>query len=139
MAIVVDASVAISWCVPDESNDYARQVLLTLRRGETGCVPPLWPVEVANVLVIAKRRARISEDELDRATELLRRTRIRSLQVDLAETLTEVRQLAEANSLTAYDASYLHLALREGAALATLDDRLRAAARAAGCRVFEPA
>ncbi|MFN8616376.1 MAG: type II toxin-antitoxin system VapC family toxin [Dehalococcoidia bacterium] len=139
MPIVVDASVAVSWCLPDESSDYARQVLLALRNGETGSVPPLWPVEVVNALVVAKRRARMSENDMDRAMVLLGSMGIRPVHMDLSETLTEVRRLAETNSLTAYDASYVHLALREDAALATLDERLRAAARSAGCRVFEPA
>ncbi len=139
MPIVVDASVAISWCMPDESSDYARQVLLNLRGGEAGSVPPVWPVEVVNALLVAKRRARIADDDLNRAAILLGSIGIQSAEVELADTLTDVRRIAEEHSLSAYDASYLHLALSEDAALATLDERLRAAARTAGCRVFEPA
>lgn len=139
MPMVVDASVAISWCLPDESNDYARQALLALRGGEAGIVPQLWPTEVANALVIAKRRGRISEPDVNRAASLLGGLGVQLMQIELTASLGEVRQLAEATALTAYDASYVHLAIRENAALATLDERLRVAAAAAGCRVFEPA
>jgi predicted nucleic acid-binding protein len=38
--------------------------------------------------------------------------------------------------LTAYDATYLELAMRRAATLATFDRKLAAAARTAGVRVF---
>jgi predicted nucleic acid-binding protein len=44
--------------------------------------------------------------------------------------------LARTYALTAYDATYLELALRRSAVLATFDRKLAAAARSAGVRVF---
>jgi predicted nucleic acid-binding protein len=44
--------------------------------------------------------------------------------------------LARTYGLTAYDATYLELAMRRAATLATFDRKLAAAARAAGVRVF---
>ena len=44
--------------------------------------------------------------------------------------------LARAHRLTAYDASYLGLAIREGCALASLDRRLNEAAAAEGVVAF---
>jgi predicted nucleic acid-binding protein len=49
-----------------------------------------------------------------------------------------VLSLARAYRLSAYDAAYLELALRRGLPLATLDDKLRAAASAAGVPAFAP-
>jgi predicted nucleic acid-binding protein len=46
--------------------------------------------------------------------------------------LGSVLAVARQSQLTAYDAAYLELALREALPLATLDDRLRRAARNAG-------
>ncbi len=40
--------------------------------------------------------------------------------------------LARAYSLSAYDAAYFELAMRRGVQLATLDDKMKAAAAAAG-------
>jgi predicted nucleic acid-binding protein len=57
------------------------------------------------------------------------------IRTDLARrqtTFGEVFACAERYGLTVYDAAYLELAIREGIALATLDDDLRNAARAAG-------
>ena len=48
----------------------------------------------------------------------------------------EVMALARAHRLSAYDASYLALAIREGCALASLDRRLNEAAAAEGVVSF---
>lgn len=52
--------------------------------------------------------------------------------------LADLIALAHQYDLTAYDASYLHLALAEGLALATLDRKLAQAAAAAGVAEFAP-
>jgi predicted nucleic acid-binding protein len=49
---------------------------------------------------------------------------------------TEVLSVAREHDLSAYDAAYLELALRKGLPLATLDTRLRNAARRAGVELF---
>lgn len=138
MALVIDASVALTFCFTDEISDYADAVLARLV-SEEAIAPPIWPLEATNGLVVAHRRGRLPTDDFTRASAMLRSLRIRVVSFGLDEVLVSVFPLANDLGLTAYNASYLHLALREGAALATLDDRLRAAARAAGCRVFEPA
>jgi predicted nucleic acid-binding protein len=46
-----------------------------------------------------------------------------------------VLDLGRLHNLTAYDATYLELAMRRSAVLATFDRKLAAAARAAGVRV----
>jgi predicted nucleic acid-binding protein len=48
----------------------------------------------------------------------------------------QVIHLGRIYKLTAYDATYLELAMRRVATLATFDRKLTAAARAAGVRVF---
>ena len=47
-----------------------------------------------------------------------------------------VLPVARKYNLSAYDAAYLELSLRYGAPLATLDAKLRKAARQAGATVF---
>jgi predicted nucleic acid-binding protein len=49
---------------------------------------------------------------------------------------TQVIHLSRVYNLTAYDATYLELAMRRAATLATFDRKLADAARAAGVRVF---
>ncbi len=63
MAIVVDASVTLSWCFPDEQTPLSMKVLDRLNRGEEALVPAFWSVEVLNSLLVGERRGRISPDQ----------------------------------------------------------------------------
>jgi predicted nucleic acid-binding protein len=49
MALVVDASIALAWGLPDESSAYADAVLAVVERDGLR-VPDLWPREIANGL-----------------------------------------------------------------------------------------
>ena len=63
MALVVDASIALAWALPDESSTYADAVLAVVERDGLR-VPTLWAREVANGLAVAHLRKRItSADE----------------------------------------------------------------------------
>ena len=58
MAFVVDASIAGSWCFPDES-DAGAEALLDRLAEEPGLAPGLWWYEVRNILIVNERRGRI--------------------------------------------------------------------------------
>ena len=96
-------------------------------------VPALWRVETRNVLLKAERRGRIAPADTETALSMLKRLRIR---LDHAPRDREVLRLARAHGLTAYDAVYLELALRERRPLATLDRELARAAQEAGVDVI---
>ena len=66
---VVDASVALAWCFPDEASDYADAVLIALE-GQEVLVPAVWPLEVTIAVAVAQRRKRVSEPEVRRFVEL---------------------------------------------------------------------
>ena len=95
-------------------------------------MPSLWPLEVANVVAKSQRLQKITLAQASAFIELLDKLDIvvdaNSAQRALHDTLDLARQFG----LSAYDAAYLELALREGLPLATLDARLQAAAREAG-------
>ena len=59
MALVVDASIALAWAPPDESSNYTDAVLAVVERDGLR-VPSLWAREVANGLVVAYLRKRIT-------------------------------------------------------------------------------
>ena len=134
--IVIDASVALAWCFPDEASEYADGVLVALE-GRTAMVPAIWPVEVANALLVGERRKRIRQPEVRRFLELLKDLRILEDGQPFAETVSNVLPLAREYDLSAYDAAYLDVAVRHGAPLATLDKALQKAGRAAGVKIFE--
>ena len=132
---MIDASVALAWCFPDEQAADALRVLEELRQRK-GMVPGLWPLEIANAILAGERRQRLVAADVLRFVELLSGL---SLSVDTLTTqrsIGAVLPIARATGLSAYDASYLELAMREGCTLATLDDKLRKAARASGVAVF---
>ena len=58
--IVVDASVTLSWCFPDEQTDTSMGVLDRLKSGERALVPAFWAVEVLNTLLVGERKGRIT-------------------------------------------------------------------------------
>ena len=53
--IVVDASITLSWCFPDEQTDLSIKVLDRLKAGEQALVPAFWSVEVLNTLLIGEK------------------------------------------------------------------------------------
>ena len=132
MAIVVDASVAASWCFSDERADSAEHVLRELPR-DGGVVPGIFWYEIRNVLVVNERRGRI--DPADSARFLVRLHGLRLL-YDESHDEETVMALARKHMLSVYDSAYLETALRRGDSLATMDQGLAAAAVAEGVTVI---
>jgi predicted nucleic acid-binding protein len=139
MKIVLDASIALAWLFEREQAaeiKRAEKALLALSEAET-LVPSLWHTEVVNALLTGERRKVVTEarviDYLNRLTGLPIVTDD-SLPASHRDT---VMALAREYKLTAYDATYLELALREDAVLATFDMKLAAAMQQAGGKLFK--
>jgi predicted nucleic acid-binding protein len=67
---VLDCSIAISWCLPDESNHYADEILSLLQSNAgtvEAIVPGIWSLEVANTLLVSERRKRLSFQQVQLA------------------------------------------------------------------------
>jgi predicted nucleic acid-binding protein len=133
--IVVDASVALAFCLEDESNEQATALLNSLDKYKI-IVPSHWWVEVGNGLLMAVRRGRINIKERDEAMQLLIGLEPTILPISPSELIEEVFPIASYNKLTSYDACYLYLAVIKKAPLATLDKALRQAASKVGAEVF---
>jgi predicted nucleic acid-binding protein len=133
MTFVVDTSVAMGWCFEDEANEFSDEILDRLRDSDA-VVPASWRLEVANVLLVAERRGRITEAQATRFVELLLRLPIHT-EIDVLE-VNDVLAAGRRHGLSAYDACYLLVAERRGVPLATLDETLAAAGRSAGVTVW---
>jgi predicted nucleic acid-binding protein len=133
--IVVDASVALAWCFPDEASDYAEAVLIALEKRQA-LVPSIWPIELTNAIVVAERRKRIGHADILRFVELLDGLTIVQSALLVAESVRNVLPFAQEYILSAYDAAYLEVAARHNAVLATLDGGLKKAAKGAGVGLF---
>ncbi|MGH9464930.1 MAG: type II toxin-antitoxin system VapC family toxin [Thermoanaerobaculia bacterium] len=135
MRFVLDCSVTMAWCFEDEADRYSDGVLASLSDA-AAVVPGLWPLEVANVLMVSERRGRVTREDGQRFLEHLASLPIT---VDpVAPAAGEILAVARAHRLSAYDAAYLHLAVRTDLPLATRDRTLRAAARAARVGSYAP-
>lgn len=130
--VVLDASVALSWCFEDEWTELSGAVLEHVRV-DGAIVPPLWDLEVANVLLGAERRGRTTRADTERFVSLLQQLPVETSEHD--PDLTDVVAVARDFGLTAYDACYLVSAMRTGWPLATLDQALARAATEAGVPV----
>jgi predicted nucleic acid-binding protein len=133
---VVDASVALAWCFPDESSALALRVAQMFKRGDSAVAPSFWPHEVLNALLVGEKRKRISN------------ALTRSFLADLAalpivlESVTsdvvfdQIQNVCRGHGLTTYDAAYLNLAKTSGLPIATLDDDLIRACGKAGVELL---
>lgn len=143
MRFVLDASVTLSWLLRDTAardEGYPLAVLIAMRdNSTTAAVPMTWGLEVANVIARSEAKDLVTAAQSGSFIALLE-----GIPIDVdAETFTHVLsdtlQLSRRYRLSSYDASYLELALRSGAPIATLDDDLRGAAAKAGVKIFKPA
>lgn len=134
--MVVDSSVALTWCFEDEQTPASLALLEAVV--EAGAVAPsLWPLEVLNALIMAERRKRVDAAQRQRLTGFLRDLPIVLDSETAAQAWSATIQLAERHRLTVYDAAYLELAQRRDLPLASLDQELRAAAEVAGVALVE--
>jgi predicted nucleic acid-binding protein len=129
--LVLDCSAALGWSNPGELTDPLQIVLDEVV--EFGAwVPGLWRLEVANGLQMAVRKGRITGADRERVLANLSELNILIDPHTDENAWSATVQLSSRHGLTAYDASYLELAVRRRLPLATLDNDLRAGAKAEG-------
>jgi len=138
VSIVLDASMALAWLI--ERADPAEATLARKAFNKVSAsgaqVPALWYAEVANTLLVFERAKRLKEQaSLSYLADLALLT-ITQDDLSPASRQPRVLDLGRMHNLSAYDATYLELAMRRAAVLATFDRKLATAARAAGVRVF---
>ena len=137
-ALVADASVAIGWVHPGQATPLSAALLEALADGVTVEVPALWPLEVANALLVLTRRGKLSAGEKRAGLGWLRALPVR---VDLdaaAIAWSTLSELAATHAQTVYDATYVELAKRKKLPLACADGPLRRGAQRAGVRLWVP-
>lgn len=134
-AFVVDASVGFAWVYPSQASGETDKLLDEVGSGTAVVAPSLWFLEVANGLLAAQRRKRLTAPERKAALEKLAGL---SLIIDEETAHTAFRrtsELAEKYGLSVYDAAYLEVALRRKLPLGSRDGALRNAAKRCGVKV----
>ncbi|HXB72417.1 MAG TPA: type II toxin-antitoxin system VapC family toxin [Candidatus Acidoferrales bacterium] len=70
-AVVIDASMAASWCFPDEQTDYTKAVFYAVSSSAVDSVAPqLWAYEIRNSVLMGLRRGRISKPDSEQVPYL---------------------------------------------------------------------
>ena len=122
---------ALAWHFKDEG---VEPTLLDEVARNGAAVPSHWHWEVVNALLSAERASRLLPGQPEDVLEQLMALPIAAEPVE-SPLPQRVMALARQCSLSAYDASYLDLALRRHATLATRDRALGKAAKALGVSV----
>lgn len=134
--LVIDTSFTLAWIYADEKpNAAAMQVLEEIESYEL-YVPPIWMFEVSNSLLSSERQKRSTRLQTEHWIELLEDLAVK---VDFEMTLApfgEIISYARTTKLTTYDSTFLYLAVRNNASIATLDKNLIKAAKEAGVEVI---
>ncbi|MBP7074464.1 MAG: type II toxin-antitoxin system VapC family toxin [Rhabdochlamydiaceae bacterium] len=125
---VLDCSITMTWCFEDESTAYTDSILENFKN-ITAIVPTIWPLEVANVLLLSKKRGRITEVQSASFIDALSALPITVDSSTSAKAMRSIFLIANKAELTIYDAAYLELAIREKIPLMTLDKKLAQAAK----------
>jgi predicted nucleic acid-binding protein len=134
MPFVLDNSVAIGWYFENQATAYTDGVLKLMAR-DVAHVPPLWPLEFANVLRKAIAWRRITEA---RAREIIAQNERWTILVDATQPRPgHLLSLCLAYGLSSYDAACLDLAMRLRLPIAAKDGALVIAAKAAGVGVVQ--
>src|SRR5437868_3679916 len=102
--LVIDCSVVVAWCFPDERTDYTNAVLQLISTPSEATAPRLWAYEVRNSVLMGLRRNRITSAHAHDFLES-----VRSLPIRMSDPVSydEVFYLADRLKLTVYDAAYL--------------------------------
>jgi predicted nucleic acid-binding protein len=135
MPFVLDNSVVAGWFLDNQATPYTEAIARRLR-DDVAHVPAVWELEFTNVLRTACLRQRMNAQHAQAVVAQIGQLPIH---VDRhAVPRAELLGLALRFGLSAYDAAYLELALRQQVPLATQDEPLRFAAMAAGVGWVEP-
>ena len=124
------------WCFENAAHPYGDGILSRLAAGEDALAPVLWLYEASAVLAREQNRGALAAPKAEQFIAELTALRISADPESAARVFTDVHRLALAFRLTSYDAAYLELALRRGLPLATLDDEIIRASRAAGVEML---
>ena len=138
MKIILDASLSLAWLMmrPERTEAALADRAFDKVSAYGAEVPAFWYAEVGNTLLVLERAHKLTEQDSALYMADLALLGIVQDEVPGGERQGRVLDLSRIHRLSAYQATYLELAMRRVAVLATFDRKLADAARAAGVRVF---
>jgi predicted nucleic acid-binding protein len=105
---VLDASIVLTWCFPDEESQKADAISERIAAGDRVIVTAFWRHEMLNALLVGERRKRITPDLTKAFIDDLERLPVDvDLPASSAIVFNATQALCRKHGLTAYDAAYL--------------------------------
>src|SRR4051812_20487803 len=101
-----------------------------------GVEPALWPLEIANAVLMGECRKRSTQAQAATWLGILDAFPVVIDDETNSRAWSDTLNLARVQNLSAYDTAYLELAMRRGLPLATLDGKLKAAASTVGVTLY---
>jgi predicted nucleic acid-binding protein len=126
--IVVDAPVVVAWLLDENVSEAPASIFDTLA-DEIVAVPCHWPLEIGNALRSQLKTGRLTAHDFLKVMEDLDMLHVRVEPPLHPDEIGPLVKFSVDNALTAYDAAYVQLALRQHAILLTLDKNMRSAAQ----------
>ena len=136
MVWVTDCSFFCALFLPDDHSSAVVGFFENLHPQDTVTVPSLFWYELANVMTTAVTRKRLQPASVTKIVSLIGDMSLLSEECCGAEYVEKIHAAALRYALSAYNAAYLELALRNAAGLATFDKQLAAAAEKAGVTLY---
>lgn len=130
-SVVLDTSIAITWCFENEATEQTDRLFDDVC-DHGAVVPSLFYLELGNFLLIAEKRGRMTREAVATRLSLIADLPISLDPETAARAWRDVLELARNEKLTTYDAAYLELAIRRNIALLTKDKDLAKAAKRRG-------
>lgn len=129
MKCVVDASFAGAWFLPDEHSDASEKIFEQYEAGRLAfTAPALFAYEMPSLLIMAWRRKRLNQKQLDEALDVFNDCVFEWHDQTERARRNRITGFARQHDLTGYDAAYLELAHRLRIPLLSNDNKLKAAA-----------
>ena len=132
---VLDCSILAAWVLTDEASAEADKLLEQVVV-QGAIAPSILSFEIMNVLIQAEKRGLITSAQVSAQLSLVGNLPLDIVSDPSSASFSAIVPVAQAHSLTSYDAAYLELAMREGLPLATTDKALRRAASKVGLAVL---
>ncbi len=138
MNVVVDASMALAWIFERQKPEEAQLADQLLRSADEASwlAPSLLHLEVSNALLVGERRKVVTGAQVIDYLNRFDRLPIRIEGDGTPIKRSAIMALAREHGLSAYDATYLEVALRSSASLATFDAKLALAMTKAGGTLY---
>ena len=137
MCIVCVASVILGGLLDNERNATSEAPLSAMEEGASLLVPDLWFHDMGNTVHVCEKRGHLNPEEKTAAIRLISNLPLERHPLSGPNQPGGLMAMAQRHNLSVYDATYLELAVRECAPLATLDKSLAKAASAEKVRLFK--